>query len=190
MSDRERVAAVRRGIASQLGDRCVAGRRLVSAFGETFGDGREQAALFGAPGYLPAAARAVDLLTVGCSGRADDLHEPWTRARGGPTDDPRNCLPVCRPCHGWLTDYAALAELLRTKDGVPYVLRDREAFGDVWPGFLRVPAMAWVHDLASMQYVWCPVGNGVSDAWRIRVGRAMADLDAMRHATYARPHER
>lgn len=42
-----------------------------------------------------------------CSRRADDIHEPLTRARGGPIDDPDNVVPVCRPHHRELTREAA-----------------------------------------------------------------------------------
>jgi len=38
-----------------------------------------------------------------CTVRSSDVHEPWTRARGGPIDDPRNMAALCRPCHGWVT---------------------------------------------------------------------------------------
>ena len=37
-----------------------------------------------------------------CLYSATDLHEPWTRAQGGPTDDPRNMRHLCRNCHSWL----------------------------------------------------------------------------------------
>lgn len=39
-----------------------------------------------------------------CGQRADDLHEPLTRARGGSITDPDNTVPVCRSCHQEITD--------------------------------------------------------------------------------------
>lgn len=35
--------------------------------------------------------------------RADDIHEPLTRARGGSIVDPDNQAPLCRPCHDEVT---------------------------------------------------------------------------------------
>ena len=37
-----------------------------------------------------------------CWDRMWDVHEPWTRARGGPIDDPRNMMSVCRTCHDYI----------------------------------------------------------------------------------------
>ena len=37
-----------------------------------------------------------------CGDRMRDVHEPWTRARGGPIDDPRNMMSVCRTCHDYI----------------------------------------------------------------------------------------
>ena len=41
-----------------------------------------------------------------CGQRAVDVHEPWTRKRGGPIDDPRNFMAVCRECHDWIHGHA------------------------------------------------------------------------------------
>ncbi|MEU8378863.1 hypothetical protein [Streptosporangium sp. NPDC048865] len=38
-----------------------------------------------------------------CSRRADDLHEPLTRGRGGSITDPDNAEPLCRPHHDEVT---------------------------------------------------------------------------------------
>lgn len=37
-----------------------------------------------------------------CRDRMWDVHEPWTKARGGPIDDPRNMMSVCRTCHDYI----------------------------------------------------------------------------------------
>lgn len=39
----------------------------------------------------------------GCTSLADDVHEPLTRARGGPVTDPGNAVPLCRPHHDHVT---------------------------------------------------------------------------------------
>lgn len=39
---------------------------------------------------------------AGCHGRAVDVHEPLTRARGGSITDPGNMVAVCRACHDWI----------------------------------------------------------------------------------------
>jgi hypothetical protein len=39
-----------------------------------------------------------------CDGRAVDIHEPLTRARGGSILDPKNTMAVCRSCHTWIHD--------------------------------------------------------------------------------------
>lgn len=44
-----------------------------------------------------------------CTGRATQVHEPLTRARGGSILDPANCLPVCAACHRWVHDHDAEA---------------------------------------------------------------------------------
>ena len=46
--------------------------------------------------------KAYPMCETGCGERADDVHEPWTRARGGPIDDPRNMMSVSRQCHDWI----------------------------------------------------------------------------------------
>lgn len=47
-----------------------------------------------------------------CGMRADDVHEPLTRARGGSILDPANSVPVCRSCHSWIHDHDAEATVL------------------------------------------------------------------------------
>jgi hypothetical protein len=47
---------------------------------------------------------AVHPRCVRCDMSADDIHEPLTRARGGPILDDANALPVCRSCHSWIHD--------------------------------------------------------------------------------------
>lgn len=42
-----------------------------------------------------------------CRQLADDLHEPYTRARGGPITDPDNAEPVCRGHNQELTEEPA-----------------------------------------------------------------------------------
>tara|TARA_B100001250_G_scaffold304926_1_gene266872 strand:- start:6195 stop:6602 length:408 start_codon:yes stop_codon:yes gene_type:complete len=39
-----------------------------------------------------------------CDGRAVDIHEPLTRARGGSILDVENTMAVCRACHTWIHD--------------------------------------------------------------------------------------
>lgn len=34
--------------------------------------------------------------------RASHPHEPWSRGRGGPIDDPRNLVGLCAECHEWV----------------------------------------------------------------------------------------
>lgn len=46
-------------------------------------------------------------LCVRCGRLADDLHEIKTRARGGSISDPANTVPICRPCHRFITDNPA-----------------------------------------------------------------------------------
>ena len=31
-----------------------------------------------------------------------DVHEPFTRGRGGPADDERNAVGICRACHDYI----------------------------------------------------------------------------------------
>jgi hypothetical protein len=38
-----------------------------------------------------------------CTGQADDVHEPLSRARGGSISDEGNATAPCRPCHDVLT---------------------------------------------------------------------------------------
>ena len=38
-----------------------------------------------------------------CQRRADDLHEPLSRARGGSITDEANCIPLSRICHDEIT---------------------------------------------------------------------------------------
>lgn len=45
------------------------------------------------------------VLCAKCGARADDIHELRSRARGGSITDPENCVPVCRPCHSWITEH-------------------------------------------------------------------------------------
>ena len=39
-----------------------------------------------------------------CDGRAVDIHEPLTRARGGSILETENSMAVCRSCHTWIHD--------------------------------------------------------------------------------------
>jgi hypothetical protein len=51
-----------------------------------------------------------------CHRRADDLHEPLSRARGGSITDEANVRPLARECHDEITlgpDWAYEAGLLR-----------------------------------------------------------------------------
>jgi hypothetical protein len=50
--------------------------------------------------------------TMGCGGRACDVHEPLTRARGGSITDPTNTVTVCRWCHGWIHQHVEKATQL------------------------------------------------------------------------------
>ena len=43
-------------------------------------------------------------ICVRCGKRADDAHEVVSRARGGSLTDPANIVPLCRPCHSFITD--------------------------------------------------------------------------------------
>ncbi len=45
-----------------------------------------------------------DTARLVCDGRAVDIHEPLTRARGGSILDPQNTMAVCRSCHTWIHD--------------------------------------------------------------------------------------
>ena len=51
-----------------------------------------------------------------CSRRADDLHEPLSRARGGSITDEANARPLARECHDEVTrgpDWAYAAGLIK-----------------------------------------------------------------------------
>lgn len=50
-----------------------------------------------------------------CRGRAVDVHERLSRARGGNILDPAQAhmITVCRPCHDWITTHPTAAELSR-----------------------------------------------------------------------------
>lgn len=45
-----------------------------------------------------------------CTGRAVDVDEVLSRARGGSITDPDNCRTTCRPCHDYVTNPPADAE--------------------------------------------------------------------------------
>jgi hypothetical protein len=47
---------------------------------------------------------------LGCSGIAVDTHEILTRGRGGSITDGENTLPLCRPCHKWITEHPAWSD--------------------------------------------------------------------------------
>jgi hypothetical protein len=51
----------------------------------------------GNPGVIP------DEVIARCGRWADDVHEPFTRARGGGIADPENAVAPCRPCHEEVT---------------------------------------------------------------------------------------
>lgn len=44
-----------------------------------------------------------------CYGRATDIHEPLTRARGGSITDVENTISVCRRCHDWIHAHPEIA---------------------------------------------------------------------------------
>lgn len=44
-------------------------------------------------------------IVPGCCNRADDGHEPLSRARGGSITDPDNLAPLCRDHHREITDF-------------------------------------------------------------------------------------
>jgi 5-methylcytosine-specific restriction endonuclease McrA len=50
------------------------------------------------------------VLCARCNRLADDLHEIRSRARGGSITDPENCLPLCRPCHDYVTTHPLEAQ--------------------------------------------------------------------------------
>ena len=45
-----------------------------------------------------------DVLCVRCGRMADDPNEILSRARGGSIVDRDNIVPLCRPCHTFITD--------------------------------------------------------------------------------------
>jgi 5-methylcytosine-specific restriction endonuclease McrA len=45
-----------------------------------------------------------DVLCVRCGRMADDPNEILSRARGGSIVDRENIVPLCRPCHSFITD--------------------------------------------------------------------------------------
>ena len=47
------------------------------------------------------------------TGRASEVHELLSRARGGRITDPSNCVTLCHECHSWITTHPAQA----TADG-------------------------------------------------------------------------
>ena len=47
-----------------------------------------------------------------CDGRAVDIHEPLTRARGGSILDVKNTMAVCRKCHTWIHDNPEASKVL------------------------------------------------------------------------------
>ena len=59
-----------------------------------------------------------------CEGKAVDVHEPHTRARGGSITDPDNMLAICRSCHNWIHSNPVLASSLgllsKTGDDVKF----------------------------------------------------------------------
>jgi len=79
--------------------------------------GRQVAPAINSPRLaLPDAALIVRAVR-GCATRTVDVHEVWTRGRGGPivpsqglTD--AGVLALCRPCHDWITTHPDLAEAL------------------------------------------------------------------------------
>lgn len=53
-------------------------------------------------------------VTVWCKRKAqptEDVHEPWSRGRGGPVNVEAASLPVCRECHNWIHDNPEMAEV-------------------------------------------------------------------------------
>ena len=63
------------------------------------------------------------LTTVVCTGQAEHWHELVGRAQGGSLVDPRNLVPACDRCNGWVEDHpetaAALGYKVRAFDAVP-----------------------------------------------------------------------
>ena len=61
-----------------------------------------------------------------CSRHATDVHEILTRARGGSTTDPDNCISLCRGCHRFITENTKWGEqhgfVLPSWAGVPEIV--------------------------------------------------------------------
>jgi hypothetical protein len=168
---------------------CVGGARLASEFDATFPpSGLAQYGTL-AWGLVDTARDQADRLVRRCLGKQStgglDLHEPWMRSRGGSPQDPRNILPLCRFCHEWVTAYAGLAEQLRTRHGMPYVM-SQGTFRSIWPD---VPPV-WTIDLLRCDRILIPAGPAtVNEYWRVVVGRACLaaglPVDTLSHATLA-----
>lgn len=45
-----------------------------------------------------------------CATPSIDVHEPWSRARGGPIFDKRNMMAVCRWCHDYIHQHGIQSE--------------------------------------------------------------------------------
>jgi hypothetical protein len=56
-----------------------------------------------------------------------DVHEPWSRGRGGPVNDERNSLSTCRSCHRWIHENPEMAEvrglLIPSHEGAAWLAR-------------------------------------------------------------------
>lgn len=48
----------------------------------------------------------------GCDVRASDGHELKRRSQGGDPTDPAHVIPLCRPCHRWVTEHPREARAL------------------------------------------------------------------------------
>ena len=61
-----------------------------------------------------------------CTRHATDVHEILTRARGGSTTDPDNCISLCRGCHRFITENTKWGEqhgfVLPSWAGVPEIV--------------------------------------------------------------------
>jgi hypothetical protein len=113
---RENLARVRRELAKvvELGDqRCQAGPELADAVRRL--EGLE----------LEGAEHEPDAIIAACARFADDLHEPFTRARGGNPGLLREVLAVCRACHDWIHAHPMLASQARDEFGNHRWLRTR-----------------------------------------------------------------
>lgn len=60
--------------------------------------------------YLASHRRCEAQVQGWCSGSSEHVHEPWTRARGGPINDARNMLALCFMCHAWVHSNPAESE--------------------------------------------------------------------------------